>query len=161
MHSTIYQISTEPIAENDYLNIDRIVAGENASISSVCENFEDGREFDIRFLLECILPKSMFSLTYKNTLTYMGGFTMWRKSHFDNIKDISATLTPANVMKWNGPIGQLKKAIINPLGTDALFVTEFYGGAGTAERSADLMDIVARLKKGDRLYIGAILGYHN
>ncbi len=27
MHSTIYQISTEPIAENDYLNIDRIVAG--------------------------------------------------------------------------------------------------------------------------------------
>jgi len=33
MHSIIYQISTEPIAENDYLNIDRIVAGENASIS--------------------------------------------------------------------------------------------------------------------------------
>ena len=53
-----------------------------------------------------------------------------------------------------------KKAIINPLGVDALFVTEFYGGAGTAERSADLMDIIARLKKGDRLYIGAILGYH-
>ena len=42
-----------------------------------------------------------------------------------------------------------------------LFVTEFYDGAGTAERSADLMDIIARLKKGDRLYIGAILGYHN
>ena len=58
-------------------------------------------------------------------------------------------------------MGQLKKAIINPLGVDALFVTEFYGGAGTAERSADLMDIIARLKKGDRLYIGAILGYHN
>lgn len=79
----------------------------------------------------------------------------------DGIKAISAELTPANVMKWNGPIGQLKKAIINPLGVDALFVTEFYGGTGTAERSADLMDIIARLKKGDRLYIGAILGYHN
>ena len=39
-----------------------------------------------------------------------------------------------------------KKAIINPLCVDALFVTEFYGGAGTAERSADLMDIIARLK---------------
>ena len=56
---------------------------------------------------------------------------------------------------------QYPNAIINPLGVDALFVTEFYGGAGTAERSADLMDIIARLKKGDRLYIGAILGYHN
>ena len=53
------------------------------------------------------------------------------------------------------------KAIINPLGVDALFVTEFYGGAATPERSADLMDIIARLKTGDRLYLGAILGYHN
>ena len=103
----------------------------------------------------------MFTSTDENALTYNGGFAIWRKSHFDNIKAISAELTPANVMKWNGPIGQLKKAIINPLGTDALFVTEFYGGVGTAERSADLMDIIARLKKGDRLYIGAILGYHN
>lgn len=133
----------------------------NASISYVCENSEDGRKFDIRFLLEHILPKGMFTSTDENALTYNGGFAIWRKSHFDNIKAISAELTPANVMKWNGPIGQLKKAIINPLGVDALFVTEFYGGAGTAERSADLMDIIARLKKGDRLYIGAILGYHN
>lgn len=108
-----------------------------------------------------ILAKGMFTPTDENALSYNGGFAIWRKSHFDNIKSISAELTPANVMKWNGPIGLLKKAIINPLGTDALFVTEFYGGAGTAERSADLMDIIARLKKGDRLYIGAILGYHN
>ena len=161
MHSIIYQISTEPIDENDYLDIHHIVAGETASISYVYENSEDGRKVDIRFLLEYILPKGMFTKTDEKTLTYKGGFTIWRKSHFDNLKAISATLTPANVMKWNGPIGQLKKAIINPLGVDALFVTEFYGGAGTAERSADLMDIIARLKKGDRLYIGAILGYHN
>lgn len=111
MHSTIYQISTEPIAENDYLNIDRIVAGENASISYVCENSEDGRKFDIRFLLEHILPKGMFTSTDENALTYNGGFAIWRKSHFDNIKAISAELTPANVMKWNGPIGQLKKPL--------------------------------------------------
>ena len=161
MHSTIYHISTDPLAENDYLNIDRIQAGKNASISYLYENSEDGRKFDIRFLLEHILPKGMFTPIEESTLTYNGGFAMWRKSHFDNIKAISAELTPANVMKWNGPIGQLKKAIINPLGVDALFVTEFYDGAGTAERSADLMDIIARLKKGDRLYIGAILGYHN
>lgn len=102
-----------------------------------------------------------FTPIEESTLTYNGGFAMWRKSYFDNIKAISAELTPANVMKWNGPIGQLKKAIINPLGVDALFVTEFYDGAGTAERSADLTDIIARLKKGDKLYIGAILGYHN
>jgi len=103
----------------------------------------------------------MFTPTNENALAYNGGFAIWRKSHFDNIKAISAELTPANVMKWSGPIGQLKKAIVNPLGTAALFVTEFYGGAGTAECSAVLMDIVSELKKGDRLYLGAILGYHN
>jgi len=161
MHSTIYQISTEPIAERDLLRIDNIVAGEMASISYVCENDEDGRKFDIKRLMEHILPKGMFILSDENTLTYNGGFNMWKKSHFDRIKALSAQLKPANVMKYNGPIGELKKAIVNPLGISALFVTDFYGGAGTAECSADLMDMVSTLKKGDKLYLGAIFGYHN
>lgn len=161
MHGTIYQISTEPIAERDLLHIDNIIAGEMASISYVNENNEEGRQFDIKCLIEHILPKGMFTLSAENTLTYNGGFNMWKKTHFDNIKSISAQLTPANVMKWNGPIGQIKKAVVNPLGTNALFVTDFYGGGGTAECSADLMDMVSELKRGDKLYLGAILGYHN
>lgn len=161
MHSTIYQISTEPIAEKDLLRIDNIVAGEMASISYVYDNPEEGREHDIKNLMELILPKGMFTLTEEDILTYNGGFGMWRKAHFDNIKALSAQLKPANVMKYKGPIGELKKAIVNPLGTAALFVTDFYGGAGTAECSADLMDMVSELKKGDKLYLGAILGYHN
>lgn len=161
MHSTIYQIGIEPIAETDILRLDNIVAGEMASISYVSENNEDGRQFDIKCLVEHIFPKGMFTLSAKDTLTYNGGFNMWKKAHFDNIKALSAKLTPANVMKWSGPIGHLKKAISNPLGTNALFVTDFYGGGGTAECSADLMDMVSGLKKGDKLYLGAILGYHN
>lgn len=161
MHSTIYQIDIKPIAETDYLRLENIVAGEMASISYVIENTEDGRQFDIKFLVEHILPKGMFTLSSEDTLTYNGGFNIWKKAHYDNIKELSATLTPANVMKWNGPIGQLKKAISNPLGTNALFVTDFYGGGGTAECSADLMDMISELKKGDKLYLGSILGYHN
>ena len=161
MHGTIYQISTEPIAERDLLHIDNIIAGEMASISYVNENDEDGRKFDIKCLVEHILPKGMFTLSDENTLTYNGGFNMWRKSHFDKIKSLTAQLKPANVMKYNGPIGELKKAIVNPLGTTVLFVTDFYGGGGTAECSADLMDMVSTLSKGDTLYLGAFLGYHN
>lgn len=161
MHGTIYQIDIKPIEENDILRLDNIVAGEMASISYVYENNEEGRQFDIKSLIEHILPKSMFTLSEENTLTYNGGFNMWKKTHFDNIKSISAQLTPANVMKWNGPIGQIKKAIVNPLGTNALFVTDFYGGGGTAECSVDLMDMVSGMKRGDKLYLGAILGYHN
>lgn len=161
MHGTIYQIDIKPIEENDILQLENIVAGEMASISYVSENNEGGRHFDIKCLIEHILPKGMFALSAENTLTYNGGFNMWKKTHFDNIKSISAQLTPANVMKWNGPIGQMKKAIINPLETNALFVTNFYGGGGTAECSADLMEMVSGLKRGDKLYLGAILGYHN
>ena len=161
MHSTIYQIDIKPIAETDLLRLDNIVAGEMASISYVSENNEEGRQFDLKCLVEHILPKGIFTLSAEDTLTYNGGFNMWKKAHFDKIKELSAKLTPANVMKWRGPIGQLKKAISNPLGTNALFVTEFYGGGGTAECSADLMDMVSELKKGDKLYLGAILGYHN
>lgn len=161
MHGTIYQIDIKPIEETDILRLENIVAGEMASISYVYENNEDGRQHDIKCLIEHILPKGMFTLSAENTLTYNGGFSMWRKAHFDNIKSLSAKLTPANVMKWNGPIGQLKKAIVNPLVTDALFVTDFYGGGGTAECSADLMDMVSGMKRGDKLYLGAILGYHN
>lgn len=161
MHSTIYQIDIKPIAETDILRLDNIVAGEMASISYVSENNEDGRQFDIKCLVEHILPKGMFTLSAKDTLTYNGGFNMWKKAYFDSIKALSAQLTLANVMKWSGPIGQMKKAISNPLGTNALFVTDFYGGGGTAECSADLMDMVSGLKKGDKLYFGAILGYHN
>ena len=61
MHGTIYQISTEPIAERDLLHIDNIIAGEMASISYVNENDEDGRKFDIKCLVEHILPKGMFT----------------------------------------------------------------------------------------------------
>ena len=161
MHSTIYQICIKPIAESDYLRIDNIVAGEMASIFYVYDNTEEGREHDIKNLVENILPKGMFTLSAEDTLTYNGGFNMWKKSHFDHIKELSAKLTPANVMKWSGPIEQLKKAISNPLGTNALFVTEFYGGGGTAECSAYFMDMVSGLKKWDKLYLGAILGYHN
>lgn len=161
MYGTIYQIDTKPIEGTDILRLENIFAGEMASISYVSENNEEGRQFDIKCLIEHILPKDMFTLSAENTLTYNRGFSIWRKAHFDTIKSLSAQLTPANVMKWNGPIGQMKKAIVNPLGTNALFVTDFYGGGGTAECSADLMDIVSRLKRGDKLYLGAILGYHN
>ena len=160
MHSTIYQIGTKPIAESDILLPDNIVAGEMASISYIYEDTEEGREHDIKCLVEDIFPKGMFTLSAKDTLTYNGGFMMWRKTHYDNIKALSAQLTPANVMNWDGPIRLLKKAISNPLGTAALFVTEFYGGGGTAECSADFMDMVSNMKKGEKLYLGAILGYH-
>ena len=151
----------QAVIQNKLEIVDYLISSSNVSLHIPSGTYGGGKTV-YNILNDKEYPSgSHLYLLQQNTLTYNGGFAIWQKSHFDNIKAISAELTPANVMNWNGPIGQLKKAIINPLGVDALFVTEFYGGAGTAERSADLMDIIARLKKGDRLYIGAILGYHN
>ena len=161
MHSIIFQISTKPIAEHDFLNIDLIEAGEMASISYVDNIDESERELNIKHLAENILPKGMFTKSDNNTLIYNGGFNKWSKTQCDHIMTLSVQVTPSNVMKWMGPIGELKKAITNPLGTDTLFVTEFYRGSVTAECSADLMEMVSLLSKGDKLYIGTIASSHN
>lgn len=161
MYSTIYQISTNPIEKQDYMCVDSIVAGDMASISSVFENYHKERKTDIWNLVENILPKGMFTISSENILTYNGGFELWRKSYYDKIMTLSSQLSPENIMKWSGPIGRLNKTIHNPLETECLFVISFFSGAGTAERSADLMDLISSLTPGDKLYIGSILSYHN
>ena len=67
------------------------------------------------------------------------------------------TLTPANVMDEYGNINTLNKKIINPLNTACLFVC----GGICADKSIKMMRIVEGLDKGDILYIGSVLGYHN
>ena len=71
-----------------------------------------------------------------------------------------ADINEENIMKWVGPAYQLQKAILNPLCTDALFVTDFSNGYGLAERSRELMTIIGNLEIGDKLYVGAVFGYH-
>ena len=79
MHSTIYQIDIKPIAETDILRLDNIVAGEMASISYVSENNEDGRQFDIKCLVEHMLAPS------RNPFRYIHPSRNWISSDAFNI----------------------------------------------------------------------------
>ncbi|WP_368167812.1 hypothetical protein, partial [Bacteroides fragilis] len=116
---------------------------------------------NIRCLVEHILPKEMFSLNEDGeTIVYQSGFAEWRKSYLDTIHTRMADINEENIMKWVGPAYQLQKAILNPLCTDALFVTDFSNGYGLAERSRELMTIIGNLEIGDKLYVGAVFGYH-
>ena len=94
------------------------------------------------------------------TIVYQSGFAEWRKSYLDTIHTRMADINEENIMKWVGPAYQLQKAILNPLCTDALFVTDFSNGYGLAERSRELMTIIGNLEIGDKLYVGAVFGYH-
>lgn len=161
MLGTIYQISSNPILKDEFLDIDRISEGEAVSISYVRPSNKD-RHSDITYLLEKILPEGMFTLENDFTLFYHGGYNEWASSLCENLQRITNQLTPANVLNWlESPIRLLKKTILNPLNTHALFVIDFFVGSGTAEQSAELMNLVKDLKAGDKLYFGSILTFHN
>lgn len=161
MHSLIIQISNRPIAEDNYIGIDHVEAGEMASIDYCDEIEQSERKGVINNLVNRTLPAGMFTINPDGeSLTYRGGFTEWCRKYVRSLHDKAMAINEANVFKYIGPAFQLQKAIVNPLATDILFVTDFTDGMGTAERSRQLMCIIGELQIGDKLYIGAVLNYH-
>lgn len=161
MHSKIFQLSTEPISKEEYIGTENIENGEMVTMDYAYDIKDEGRTALIISLVADILPKGMFVLdTDCATLVYQGGFSQWRKEYLSLIQAKTAEITTANIMDWIGPTFQLQKAIVNPLMTDILFVTDFAACYALAERSREFMSMVSRMHKGDKLYIGAILGYH-
>ncbi len=161
MHSIIFQISDQPIAKEKRIGIDHIETGDMASLDYAYKNSEEERKENIRCLVERILPKGMFTLGGDGeTLVFQGGFAEWRKSYLDTIHNKVADINEANIMEWVGPAYRLQKAILNPLCTDALFITDFGNGYGLAERSRELMTMIGNRQTGERLYMGTVVGYH-
>jgi len=161
MHNIIYQISSEPISEKAFIGTDNIENGDMVSIDYAYDTKAEERSEFITALAEEVLPKGMFTVNADGeTLTYQGGFAEWRKTYLALIRTKAADINAENIMEWIGPTFQLQKAIVNPLCTDALFVTDFAAGYALAERSREFMAMVSRMHKGDTLHIGAIVGYH-
>ena len=140
MFSTIFQLSNRPIEKREYIGIEHVGQGDMVFMDYTCEIDNEDRKREIKNLAGRILPEGMFTLNADETLAYNGGFTEWR-------------------MEWAGTAYHLQKAILNPLATDCLFITEFCDGHGTAERSRELMRLVETLAAGEKLYIGAVIGY--
>ena len=79
MHSTIFQIATQPIQPDEYVGIDNIEAGEMASIFYAREAEKSERAERIKILVGRILPAGMFVVSPDGeTLIYKGGFTEWK-----------------------------------------------------------------------------------
>ena len=73
------------------------------------------------------------------------------------MKDPTKVLTTANTMGNGRQHSDLKHALDNPLNTVRLFEC----GDGEIEYSISIMHLVDGLNKGDKLYVGSVLGYHN
>lgn len=159
MFSTIFQLSNRPIEKREYIGIEHVEQGDMVFMDYTCEIDNEDRKRGIKNLAGRILPEGMFTLNADETLAYNGGFTEWRKTYLDLIRKRTDALTEKNIMEWAGTAYHLQKAILNPLATDCLFITEFCDGHGTAERSRELMRLVETLAAGEKLYIGAVIGY--
>lgn len=161
MHSIIFQVSTRPIAQDQYVDEDRINEGELVIIDYTETLTETDRRKAINRLAEKILPSGMFTLNPDNeSLTYKGGYAEWSKEYAEEIKERANAIDPTNAMKATGPVWQLQKYIINPLATDCVFINAFYEGEGTAERSRTLMKMFSDMQIGQKLYIGRVYDYH-
>ena len=98
MHSYIYQIGLKPFDKSEALDPEIIIEGNDVCFSYAYDLDSEERLKAIEDIVINVLPNGMFTLNADKTLTYNGGFRIWRKSYFDSIMSTAKTLTPANVM---------------------------------------------------------------
>lgn len=161
MHSTIFQISDQPILPEEYVDIDNVSSGEFTTID-YCQKISDSdRTKLIKVLAEQILPKGMFRVNQDGgSLKYRGGFTEWSGKYVVSLQEKANAIHDYDLYGCCGPTCQLQNAIVNPLDTETLFITNFAETYGIAAKSSNLMRLVGRLQIGAELYFGSIFDFH-
>ena len=100
MHSRIFQISTEPIDKENYLNEDTLQQGDGSFYDYCSEIDEENRKEDIANLVNYALPNGMFELISDDTMRYNGGIEQWKEEYVANIKKRADALTADNMLEW-------------------------------------------------------------
>lgn len=159
MHSRIFQISTEPIDKENYLNEDTLQQGDGSFYDYCSEIDEEDRKEDIANLVNHALPKGMFELISDDTMRYNGGIEQWKEEYVANIKKRANALTADNMLEW-GSTYYLKQAVENPLDVAYHFYLAGEGCQSFAEQSFAFMEFVCGLEPGTTLYIGGVIDYH-
>ena len=160
MHSNIFQITTERVGKDCYLNEDTLMQGDNGYYDYCSEISDEVRKENINYLVESILPKGMFELTSDDTMRYNGGMEQWKEEFVADIRKKAEAITTENMMECVGSVYQLKEALKNPLDTGYHFYLNEEGWQSYAEQSFDFMEFVCTLEVGTTLYIGGVIDYH-
>lgn len=158
MHSRIFQISTEPIDKENYLNEDTLQQGDGSFYDYCSEIDEEDRKEDIANLVNHALPKGMFELISDDTMRYNGGIEQWKEEYVANIKKERMLLR--QIICWNGvrPIISNRQWKIRWMSPIILFGWRWL--QSFAEQSFTFMEFVCRLEPGTILYIGGVVDYH-
>ena len=159
MHSRIFQISTEPIDKENYLNEDTLQQGDNSFYDYCADIDDESRKEDIAYLVNSALPKGMFELLSEDTMRYNGGIEQWKEEYVANIRKKAEELTVVNMWQWSTTY-YFRQAIQNPLNTDYHFYLDGDGCQSFAEQSFAFMQFVSNFDPGTIFYIGGVIDYH-
>lgn len=122
MHSRIFQISTEQIDKENYLNENTLNQGDGSFYDYCADIDDEERKEDIANLVNYALPKGMFELVSEDTIRYKGdGIEQWKEEYVANIRKKAEAITVENLLEWNSTY-YLKQAIENPLDTAYHFI---------------------------------------
>lgn len=159
MHSSIFQISTMQIDEENYLNEDTLNQGDD-SFYDYCTNISDEeRKAEISNLVNSILPKGMFELVSEDTILYKGdGLEQWKEEYVANIRKKAEEINVENMLEWSSTY-YIKQAVENPLNTAYHFYLDGDGCQTFAEQSFEFMQFICSLEPGTILYVGGVIDY--
>ena len=160
IHSRIFQISTEQIDKENYLNENTLNQGDDSFYDYCADIDDEERKEDIANLVNYALPKGMFELVSEDTIRYKGdGIEQWKEEYVANIRKKAEAITVDNMLEWNSTY-YLKQAIENPLDTAYHFYLDGEGCQSFAEPSFEFMQFVCSIEPGTLLYIGGVIDYH-
>lgn len=154
---TAYEISKEPIEEDDYLTEDSCYDYLDKYNFDYCKDADcDDRLSDIEHF-PAIFPKGMFTKVGENSFRYNGGLEKWKVSYCIKLKALAADLSTEGVLK-DTTLYRIKSLIENPLGDYMFYFGESFPSLYRGDSVMRLL--ISNLKVGDIIYIGGVVYFH-
>lgn len=155
MHSRIYQLSSSPIEEDEYIIEDEFEVEQYCDFAQYIAETPDREDdlVEIKKILESQFP-NVFKVDLDSLcITYLGNieaiFQEWRKSIQEEASKLDqGDATPGSVLV----------KILVPLGIrERFYIVDYSGYPASFE---DLLNYFSKKEPGEKLYIGGTLDYH-
>lgn len=161
MHSNIYQISNKPISEDEYSNSNTYCDNSSDFADYIGDEYEgEERMFRIENFAEII--KDVFAYKGNGEFSYKGpeALRKFKQAWCDAIKKQVEALTTDNIFRDMNLFRISKMTKKTHLDASSRVDIEDWAG-GVAYPLGELFEYAdSQLKKGDCIYIGAVIDYH-
>ncbi len=161
MHSKIFQISNKPIDREAYVTPSDFYESCEPWADYVGEPVDDADEIReyVKGLADCM--KGVLTLNDDNTLTYLGEEKLreFKQEWVDYLRSLVIGLTADNILTDQN-LWRIEKAVERSHvdRCSRFYIDAWNGWAGPMQDFIEFID--HSLKKGDRIYVGAIIDFH-